>query len=58
MGGKIAATGLVVFFFCLIIGSIARQEPKQPGIYKTFGILMLIGLFAIPIGLIMGIWGN
>lgn len=56
MGFQISATGIVIFLFCAFMANIARTEPKQPTLYAVFGISMLVGLAAIPIGLIIQIW--
>lgn len=56
MGMKIAMTGLVVFCFFLFVGGLAKKEPRQDGLLRTAGLIMLVGLLAIPAGLIISIW--
>jgi len=56
MGANIALTGLVLFMFGLLIGCIAWSPPRQLGVARFFGVIMLIGLFAMPVGLIIQIW--
>lgn len=56
MGFSIALTGVVLFMFGLIIGCLAWSPPRQLGIARFFGLIMLSGIFAIPIGLIIQIW--
>ena len=56
MGLKIAATGIVIFCFCLFVGMIANSEPKQPKMVNIFGFGVLTGMFLVPIGLVIQIW--
>lgn len=56
MGDKMALTGLVVFVFCLLMAKLSSMPPKQPVALRFFGFLMVLGFFAIPIGLIVQIW--
>jgi len=56
MGDKMALTGLVVFVFCFLMARLAAHPPKQQGAYRIFVSIMMLGLFAIPIGLIIQIW--
>lgn len=56
MGFSIALTGVVLFMFGLIIGCLAWSPPRQVGIARFFGLIMLSGVFAIPVGLIIQIW--
>ena len=56
MGLQIAITGVVIFVFCAFMAHLARTEPKQPGLFAVFGLTMLAGFAAIPIGLIIQIW--
>lgn len=56
MGFSIALTGVVLFMFGLIIGCLAWSPPRQLVIARFFGLIMLSGIFAIPIGLIIQIW--
>lgn len=56
MGFKIATTGLVIFCFCLVVGMIANSEPKQPKMVNLFGLGALVGMFLMPIGLVIQIW--
>lgn len=56
MGISIALTGVVLFLFGIIMGSIANSPPKQIGLVRFFGLIMLVGIFIMPIGLIIQIW--
>ena len=56
MGANVAWTGLVLFLFGLVVGALAWSPPRQLGIARFFGLIMLAGMFAIPIGLIIQIW--
>lgn len=56
MGANVAWTGLVLFMFGLLIGGLAWSHPRQVGVARFFGLIMLTGMFAIPIGLIIQIW--
>ena len=56
MGFDIALTGVVLMIFGAIIGSIAYSPPRQTGLVRLFGTIMLLGIFIIPIGLIIQIW--
>lgn len=56
MGANVAYTGLVLMIFGAIIGSLAYSPPRQNDLVRVFGSLMLIGIFMIPIGLIIQIW--
>jgi hypothetical protein len=56
MGDKMALTGLVVFVFCLLMVKLSSMPPKQPVARRFFGCFMVLGLFAVPIGLIIQIW--
>lgn len=56
MGVKIATTGLVIFLFFLFLGVIANSEPRQPRLVAHFGLFVLIGLFMMPLGIIIDIW--
>lgn len=56
MGFSIALTGLVLMIFGAVIGCVANTPPKQVGLVRFFGTIMLIGIFIIPVGLIIQIW--
>jgi len=56
MGFGIALTGLVMSVFGLLVGTFAIRPPKQMGLAAVCGALMIIGVWAIPIGLIIQIW--
>lgn len=56
MGANIAWTGVVLFIFGMLMGMLSASPPKQVGLLRFFGSIMLIGFFTIPIGLIIQIW--
>lgn len=56
MGFSVALTGVVMMMFGALIGCIANSPPKQIGLVRFFGTIMLLGIFIIPIGLIIQIW--
>ena len=55
MGFSIALTGLVLFVFGLFMFDASKKHTKQP-LVTTWAYVSLIGLLAIPIGLIIQIW--
>lgn len=56
MGFKIVATGFVVFITFYFLVNLSNKPPKNNRNFLFFGILMLAGLAAIPIGLIVQVW--
>jgi len=56
MGANIALTGLVIFLTSLSIGLLANSPPKQIGIVRACGLILLLGFFMIPAGIILSIW--
>jgi Na+/H+-dicarboxylate symporter len=56
MGLNIALTGLVLFLFGLFMANIAKTPPRQQVLFSLSSSLTLIGLAAIPTGLIIDIW--
>lgn len=56
MGMNIAMTGAILFVFGMVVAGLARKPPAQDGLYKAFGLIMLLGMFMIPVGLIMRVW--
>lgn len=56
MGANIFWTGVVLALFGLLVGMLANLPPKQIGLVRFFGAIMLIGIAIIPIGLIIHIW--
>lgn len=56
MGFRIAATGLVVFLFFLLLTLAAEPTPRMRRLYLFFGVIMLIGMFMMPLGLLISIW--
>lgn len=56
MGFRIAITGLLIAAFFLFMGSIAKRPPEQRKLMGFCGLIMIIGLFMIPFGLIIQTW--
>ena len=56
MGFSIALTGFVLFAFGMVFGTFCYSEPRNMPAARFFGVFVLIGIFVIPIGLIIQIW--
>jgi hypothetical protein len=56
MGFQIALTGLIIAIVGLLFGMLSWSQPRQIGLSRFFGSIMLLGVFTIPIGLIIQIW--
>jgi hypothetical protein len=56
MGFQIALTGLIIAIVGLLFGLLSYSKPRQIGLSRFFGLVMLLGAFTIPIGLIIQIW--
>lgn len=56
MGLSVALTGFVLFVFGMLLGTFCYAEPRNMPAARFFGAFVLIGIFAIPIGLIIQIW--
>jgi vacuolar-type H+-ATPase subunit I/STV1 len=56
MGFSVALTGFVLFAFGMVFGTFCYAEPRNMPASRFFGVFVLIGLFAIPVGLIIQIW--
>jgi len=55
MGFSIALTGLVLFAFGIFMFDVAGKHSKKP-LITTWAYIALIGLLAMPVGLIIQIW--
>jgi hypothetical protein len=56
MGLSIALTGVVLSLFGYGLGRFALSPPQQSELAAACGAMMVIGVWAIPIGLIIQIW--
>lgn len=56
IGLKIAATGLLIFVFSLLIYQTAKADPVQPRLKDFAALGGAIGLIAMPVGLLIAIW--
>lgn len=56
MGFSIALTGVVLALFGYGLGMFALSPPRQSELAAVCGVLMVVGVWAIPIGLIIQIW--
>ena len=56
MGLSIALTGVVLSLFGYGLGMFALSPPRQSELAAVCGFMMVVGVWAIPIGLIIQIW--
>lgn len=56
IGIKMALTGLMMLVFCIWIYGLAKTPPVQQPLKELCAAGAILGLIAIPVGLLVAIW--